>query len=301
MKIYVTGGTGLLGFHLIKILAEKGFDIYASYHEHSPVYREGIKWIYVNLEETESIGETIRATNPDVIIHSAAYTDVDGCEINKSLAYRVNYLAVEALARSALKNNSFMVYISTDYVFDGERGMYREEDIPNPVNFYGLTKLLGEVAVKNILSEKSLIIRISGLYGYSPTGKKNFGLNALEKLIQGKEVVAFYDQFLSPTYAYHLAYRVAKAVEEGVSGYLHMAGERMSRLGFVLTLIEVLRVDKNLVRPASISEAKLVAKRPRDSSLDTSNAHSLGLALPPQIECIKHFVEYYNRKSFTGV
>lgn len=295
LRVFITGGTGLLGFHLIKAFMDKGYDVHASYHKRKPAYEGNIKWVYLDLEDIERINDVVDAIKPNIVVHSAAYTDVDGCENNKSLAYRVNYIATKTLAHKVSKSNSFMVYISTDYVFDGERGMYKEEDVPCPINFYGLTKLLGEVAIENKLHEKSLIIRVSGLYGYSPMGKKNFGLNALEMLTQGREVIAFFDQFLSPTYAYYLAHGVVKAIEKDVTGYLHLAGERMSRLEFALALAEALRVNKGLIKPVSINEAKLIAKRPRDSSLDTSKAHDLALSLPTQSECIKHFVEWYRR------
>lgn len=298
MKVLITGGTGLLGFYLVKAFVERGYDVYASYHKHDPISWERVKWVYLDLEDPENVNENVRTIKPDIIIHSAAYTDVDGCEINRSLAYRVNYLATKVLTRSALKSGSFMVYVSTDYVFDGEKGAYREDDVPGPVNFYGLTKLLGEIAVESILPKKgSLIVRVSGLYGHSPTGKRNFGLNALERLVQGKEVAAFIDQVLSPTYAYHLAYSILKAVEKEVHGFLHLAGKKMSRFEFAIALAEILNVDRNLVKPISINDAKLIAKRPRDSSLDTSRAENLGLALPPQKDCIRHFVESYRRSA----
>ena len=296
MRILVTGGTGLLGYNLLKVLSVKGYDTYATYHSHEPPPIDGVKWLRLDLENTAEIADVLSSAKPDVVVHSAAYTDVDGCEKNKQKAYVVNYIATKVIAKHVARQSGFMIYISTDYVFDGEKGLYREDDVPNPINFYGLTKLLGEVAVLSILSEEqSLVIRVSGLYGYSPTGKKNFGINALEKLVQKEEVIAFTDQYLSPTYAYFLSERIVRAVEKEIHGIIHIAGQRMSRYEFAALLARTLGVSEDLVKPTTMSNLRLIARRPRDSSLDTSYAKSLGLDMPNQEECIRHFIETYQK------
>ncbi|MEM3893572.1 MAG: dTDP-4-dehydrorhamnose reductase [Thermofilum sp.] len=293
MRILVTGGTGLLGYHLVKAFAARGHEVHATHHRAQPPSLEGVEWRFLDLEDAPSVKGLVGRVEPEVIVHAAAYTDVDGCEVDRELAYRVNYLATLHLARAALEAGSYLIYVSTDYVFDGERGGYREGDAPNPVNYYGLSKLLGEVAVSSVLPERSLTVRVSGLYGYSPAGKKNFGLIALEKLVRGEPVSAFEDQFLSPTYVPFLAERLVGAAERGVTGVLHLAGERLSRFDFALRLAELLGADRGLVRAVPMSSARLVARRPRDSSLDTSRAAALGLALPPLRACLEHFVRSY--------
>ncbi|MET1160012.1 MAG: dTDP-4-dehydrorhamnose reductase [Thermoprotei archaeon] len=294
MKIFVTGGTGLLGYNLLKVLSTKGYSVYATYHSHEPPSVDGVKWLRLNLENTTEIIDVFNSVKPDIVIHSAAYTDVDGCEKNKQKAYVVNYIATKVIAKQVAKQSGFMIYISTDYVFDGEKGLYRENDVPNPINFYGLTKLLGEIAAQNILDEEhSLVIRVSGLYGYSPTGKKNFGVNALEKLMRKEEVTAFIDQYLSPTYVYFLSERITKAIEKKIHGIIHIAGQRMNRYEFATLLARTLGVNEELVKPTTMNNLRLVARRPRDSSLDTSYAKSLKLDMPSQEECVKHFVETY--------
>lgn len=297
VKILLTGATGLLGYNLLNLLVEKGYKIIATYHR-APLETEvsDVKRINVDLENEQEIVSAVKNTRPDAIIHTAAYTDVDGCEINREKAFRVNYLATKAIAHSAGKISAFVIYVSTDYVFDGEKGMYRESDIPNPVNYYGLTKLLGEITISSTLPESSLVMRTSGLYGYSPTGKKNFGVNALEKLVKSEEVHAFHDQYLSPTYAYFLAEEIIKALENKTTGIMHLAGERLSRYDFATALAKVLKVNEALVKPISIHDAKLIAKRPRDSSLDTSRAKAEGFNLPSTIECLSHFINACRRK-----
>ncbi|MEM4889331.1 MAG: dTDP-4-dehydrorhamnose reductase [Thermosphaera sp.] len=297
MKILLTGATGLLGYNLLRLLLETGYEIIATYHNSTlDDFLNDIAWVRVDLEDQEKIMQAVREVAPDVIMHAAAYTDVDGCEVNREKAYRINYLATSAIARIAGKVKAFVVYVSTDYVFDGEKGMYKEYDLPNPVNYYGFTKLLGEVAISSILPETSLIVRTSGLYGYSPTGKKNFGIISFEKLLRGEEVYAFYDQILSPTYAYALAMELIKIVEKKITGIIHLAGERLSRYEFARTLAKVLGADDALIKPISVNDVKLIAKRPKDSSLDTAEARVQGFSIPPVAECLTHFTNAYRKE-----
>ena len=293
MRILITGGTGLLGWWIAREFYEKGFDVYTTFYSKQPVGLEGVSWVHLDLESIHSVVKVFKDVKPDIVVHSAAYTDVDGCEIHRDRAYRVNYLGTKALAKLCRDQGIYMIYISTDYVFDGVKGMYVEEDIPNPVNFYGLSKLLGEIAVDILLENRYCIVRVSGLYGYSPTGKKNFGINVLEKLLHSEEVKAFYDQYLSPTYVPFLAQNIVKLVEKEIRGVIHIAGERISRYEFALLVAKALNKDTKLVKKISIEELKLLAKRPRDSSLDTSKARSLNIAIPPHEECIKHFIDIY--------
>jgi dTDP-4-dehydrorhamnose reductase len=292
MRVLVTGGTGLLGYWVTRLFMERGFKVYATYHEKAPPDLE-VEWVRLDLEDLDSIARVVEDAKPSIVIHTAAYTDVDGCEVNREKAYRVNYLATATLAKAS-KDTELFIYISTDYVFDGSRGMYRESDVPAPLNYYGLSKLLGEVAVTTIL-RSSAVVRVSGLYGYSPTGKKNFGVVAFEKLSRGEPVEAFVDQRLSPTYVKFLAEKLIKVVDARITGVIHIAGERLSRYEFATMLAEILGAGKDLVKPKRLAETKLVAPRPRDSSLDTSKAKELGLALPNTRECLKDMVETYRR------
>jgi dTDP-4-dehydrorhamnose reductase len=291
MRILVTGGTGLLGYWIVKNLVLKGYDVYATYHEKDPAELDA-RWLRIDLENAESILNSVREARPDIIIHTAAYTDVDGCEINKEKAFKINYLGTKYLVETDREADLF-IYISTDYVFDGEKGFYKEDDVPAPVNYYGLTKLLGEIVVRNILPEKSIVVRVSGLYGYSPIGKRNFGLTALERLLRSEHVEAFTDQWLSPTYVKALSESIIKLVEKDFRGVVHIAGERLSRYEFAIALTDVLGVDKDLVKPISMNMAKLIARRPRDSSLDTSKARELGLSIPSLKDNLRDMVNTY--------
>lgn len=293
------GGTGLLGWWLVREFSGKGFRLYATYHLSRPYSFREVEWIRMDLADPESILNVFKLSRPDVVIHAAAYTDVDGCETNRKYAYSVNYLGSLTVSQAASRYKSYVIYVSTDYVFDGGKGLYSEEDIPLPINFYGLTKLLGEVAVSSILPHSSLVVRVSGLYGFSPTGKRNFGLQSLESLLKGLKIRAFSDQFLSPTYVPWLANSIYRIVDSGeeISGLLHLAGERLSRFNFARIMASVLGASHDLVEPVSMSSVQLVARRPRDSSLRTDLAVSKGFSHPSTKDAIIDFVRVYREMS----
>ena len=299
MRVLVTGGTGLLGWWIAGRLASAGYDVVATYHSNKPTPISNVEWRRLDITSPESVSTTIADVKPDIVIHSAAYTDVDGCQENKRKAIATNYLGTTWVARSVAKRGARLIYISTDYVFDGSRGNYKEDDEPNPVNYYGLTKLLGEAAIR--AKERSLVVRVSGLYGYSPTGKKNFAVKVVDTLVSGGTVKAFYDQFLSPTYAPALAGLLVRAIEKSLEGVIHIAGSRLSRYEQALLIASILGAPRDRVVPVSLGDLALPAPRPKDSSLDTSKAGSLGIVHPSHEESTKEFVSYYLSVRESGV
>jgi len=183
MKFLVTGATGLVGRQVVHDLLETGADVYSAYHEINP--EAGIP-TQMDLTNQEKISETITRINPDSIIHLAALTDVDYCEKEKDLAMKLNAKATEIISKQAAKHKAFFVYVSTDYVFDGENGMKKETDATNPVNFYGKSKLEGEKSVMNLASSWC-IARTSTPFGIHPK-KKSFPLFVTEQLKNNNEI-----------------------------------------------------------------------------------------------------------------
>jgi len=198
---------------------------------------------------------------------------VELCETQRELANTINYGATRTIARSAREMNAFVVYVSTDYVFDGEKGMYRETDDPSPINFYGFSKLKGEQAIRDLLSDY-LIARSSVIYGSVPaSGKMNFALWLLDVLGNGKSATVVTDQYVSPTLNTNLAEMILDAIDRRITGTLHLAGaSRVSRYEFALCLCKEWGLRSSLLQEASMRSMKWVAKRPRDSSLDVSKA-----------------------------
>ena len=222
----------------------------------------------LDIRNRGGVDKLVKNISPDVVIHTAALTNVDYCETNKREAWDVNVEGTRNIAEASRLVNSKMVYISTDYVFDGEQGMYREYDRPNPLNHYGETKYEGEKVVQELCSDY-LIARPSVLYGWHP--KPNFVTWVIKELRQGHEINIVRDQFNSPTLVDNLVDLILKLIERGETGVYHTSGsERINRFKFTLKIADAFNLDRNLINPVTPDELNWVAERPRDSSLDIS-------------------------------
>ncbi len=296
MRVLLTGASGLLGHRLVEELCRRGYEVIATYNRTPPMAKLGkVRWVKLDVTDTLSLEDLVLKSRPDVVIHAAAYTDVDGCEVNREYAWRVNVDATRSIVRACRVVKSYIIYISTDYVFDGEKGMYKEDDVPNPINFYGLTKLVAEEIVKcsDLLYT---IVRTSAIYGVGP-GKLNFATYVANKLMEGEEVRAVEDQYVSPTLNVALARAVAELVEIRPMGVLHVAGERCSRYEFAKMIARLLGANEDLVKPVKMRDMKWKARRPRDSSLDTSKARDL-ISLTTVFdlrESLSIFIDEYRR------
>ena len=271
MKIFVTGSTGLLGHQIVRLALNSGHDVLASYIGAPPASGEPVE---LNLLDLQSIKSTIVKSKPDAIVHTAAYTDVDSCESNKDLALKLNAEATKQIVLAADEIGAHLTYISTDYVFDGEKGRYKEDDEPRPINYYGHTKLEGERHVR-ARSKIWCIARTSAIYGWGGE-KKNFATWLLDNLSAGKQVKVVTNQYISPTLNTNLAEMALEISERRLTGVLHTAGaSRVSRYEFALELAKVFERDPKIIRQAEIEEMTWPAKRPRDSSLDVSRCAKL--------------------------
>lgn len=206
-------------------------------------------------------------------MHSAALTDVDRCEREKDLAFKINVEGTRAVAEGARAAGSFLVYVSTDYVFDGRRGLYREGDQTGPVSYYGLSKLLGE----ELSLDQGCVARTCVIYGRRPaSGKVNFALWILNSLGSGKEISVVTDQFITPTLNSNLAAMLLEAADRQLSGIYHLSGaSRVSRYDFACQLADTFELDSRLILPSRMSDLDWLAERPKDSSLDTSKARQM--------------------------
>jgi len=267
MRVFVTGGSGLLGYRIAEFALEKGYEVYSGYCHNQPCAGKAVR---IDLANPASILEAVKEVRPDVIMHTAALTDVDRCEKEKELAFRINVDGTKAIAEAARELNSFLIYVSTDYVFDGSRGMYRENDETNPVNYYGYTKLLGEQYC-------DCIARTCVIYGAKPaSGKVNFVLWLIDRLRNEEEVRIVTDQYITPTLNTNLAKMMLEIAEKRLKGVFHLAGAtRVSRFEFAKMVADVFGLDESLITPSRMDEINWIAKRPRDSSLDTSKAAKL--------------------------
>lgn len=228
--------------------------------------------IKLDLANLSQIADVVTRLKPEAIIHTAAYTNVDGCEVNRELAWKVNAEATKKIAEASAKTGSHLIYVSTDYVFDGEKGLYTEEDRPNPISYYGYTKLKGEQFVREH-AEEWCIARTSVIYGWGPKHKQNFATWLINQLKQGKEVKTLTDQYVSPTLNTNLAEMLIEIAERKITGTIHTAGAtRVNRYEFATKLAENFKLNRNLIKPAKMDEIPWKARRPKDSSLNVSKA-----------------------------
>ncbi|MGC9097100.1 MAG: SDR family oxidoreductase [Infirmifilum sp.] len=258
--ILVTGASSSPGYKIALKLSER-YDVLGVYNAHKIDSIDAIQY-----DLTKNPERLIRDYKPSTIVHAAAIGNVDLCEDNKELCFSSNVVATRRLLGEAAKIGSNIIYISTDYVFDGRRGLYGEEDTPSPINYYGLTKLLGEEVA---LSLDGTVIRIAAVYGVG-AGRTNFGRFLVEKLSRNEDVDAATDQYLSPTLNTQIGEAVAKILEVDYRGIVHIAGPRLSRYDFATKLCKIFNFDRHHIKPVSIDSFKFKAPRPRDSSLNNS-------------------------------
>jgi dTDP-4-dehydrorhamnose reductase len=272
LRLLITGASGLLGQKVTQLSIEKRYDVYSAYKEHPTNLGTPLK---VDLTDQNQVLKIINTIKPDAIIHTAAYTNVDYCESNQDLAWKLNAEATKNIAEVSSKTSAHLTYVSTDYVFDGKKGLYTEKDSTNPISYYALTKLKGEEFTKKY-ANTWCIARPSVIYGWSPKHKLNFATWLITNLQQGKEVKVLTDQYVSPTLNTNLAEMLLEITERKISGILHTAGAtRLSRHEFALKLADTFNLNMGLIKPAKISDMQWEAKRPKDSSLNVSKATAL--------------------------
>ncbi len=252
MKTLITGAGGQLGKELSLILN----DSIALSHKD------------LDLKNTGSIESTLGKYDFDAVINCAAMTDVDKCENTFDDAYYINGLSMKYISGYCRKNNLYLIHISTDYVFNGNNGNYTEDDVPFPVNYYGLSKLIGDSYANAY--ENSLIIRTSGVYGL----KNNFPLYVINSLRNNRKVNAF-DNYYSPINAKVLAYSIAKLLDLKLNGILNISGIRASRHEFALKIAEKFNLNKKLIQKTDYKAVKFEAMRPYDSSLNNDKAKNI--------------------------
>lgn len=269
MKLLITGASGLYGSRLAQLALARGIEVYSSDIQSLSVNG---KFIKLDISGKIQVDEFFKAIKPDVVVHAATLTDVDKCETNKELAWKVNVEGTKNIVEAAHDSGSFLIYISTDYVFSGEKGLYKETDKPDPINYYGVTKLKAEEIVQT--QAEYFIARPSVIYGSTPAaGKVNFALWLIETLRKGEHVKIVTDQWNTPTLNTNLAKMTLEVVERRLTGIYHLCGAtRVSRLEFATLIANAFGLDAGLIDPVLSSQFTWPAKRPMDSSLDTSKA-----------------------------
>lgn len=262
-KILITGSNGLLGQKLIETLKNQHEVLATSIGDCIISDTTGFLYQSLDITERNSISNTFENFNPDVVINTAAMTDVDGCEEKKELCDKVNVAAVAYLRDECEKYKAHLIHISTDFIFDGEDGPYSETDEPNPLSYYGLSKLKSE----QLLYDSTInwtILRTIILYGTAENLQRNnivlWGRKALK---EGKPINIIDDQFRSPTLAEDLAEACVLAIEKQATGIFNASGKDfMSIFEMIERMADFYNCDKSNINRISSETLNQKAKRP---------------------------------------
>ncbi|MBW9221287.1 dTDP-4-dehydrorhamnose reductase [Methanothermococcus sp. SCGC AD-155-M21] len=284
-------GLGMIGYELINKFQNLNYDVHIITRGDKGYFKDTPKYL-LDITNREKLFETITKINPDFVVNTAAITNVDLCEDERELAYKTNALAPGYLGEVCRDLNIPLCHISTDYVFDGGKGNYTEKDSINPINYYGWTKAQGEIILNNLNYEDTTILRISVPYCFSPV-KDNFFTWVLKSLKDSKEINTVVDQWNTPTYIYELTEGILKIYEKDISGLYHFGGgERVSRYEFALKVAKIFGFDGELINPIKSSELGWKAKRPKDTSLNSTKIQEkLNIKLKNLEESLKDLKE----------
>lgn len=272
-RLLVTGASGFLGGH-VAYLATCHWSVYGTWHEH-PFRLCGVDTVQLRLGEERGVRQLLDTVRPDVVIHCAALTDLDYCESHPDEAHLINVEATKTVASWCGDHATRMIFLSSDMVFDGSVGWYRETDSPHPVNIYGQTKVEAERAVQTLCANH-LITRSALIYGRPCTGGSSFSTWIEQRLAAREPVPLFVDQYRTPILVSDLAAALVELAGKDFVGVLHLAGpERVDRFTFGVHLADLLGQEKSLLLRRTMEEVPLGAPRPQDVSLYTERAQRL--------------------------
>ena len=232
--------------------------------ENRLIKQDGYIFQSLDIENREAVLKCIEKYQPDVVINTAAMTNVDACETEKEACWAANVKAVEYLVEACEKNDVHLIHISTDFVFDGAAGPYKEEDEPNPLSYYAASKLASEKAVQNSQLKKWAILRTIIVFGIvDHMSRSNVVLWAKNALEKGDPIKVVDDQFRAPTLAEDLADACIAAAMKGAKGMYHVSGKDiMSIIELVYKVAEYYQLDKSLISPVKSESLNQAAKRP---------------------------------------
>lgn len=284
MKTIVVGANGQLGSDIVEVFVKNNV---------IPLTHTDIEII-----DADSVNQVFKKFKPDKVINAAALSNVPECEKNPKRAFEINTLGVRNLAIACKEVEATFLHISTDYVFDGGKSTpYIEDDLPNPLNVYGITKLAGEYFVKAIL-DKYFIVRTSGLYGKHLCISK--GSNFIDKMIamseKQEEIRIVGDEVLVPTYTLDLAIKIKELIEKDAYGTYHITnGGKCSWYEFAQALFSFLKMNIRLVKIGQ-NEFPSLVKRPKYSVLANEKLKTIGInILRPWQEALE---DYLREKSY---
>ncbi|WP_026628725.1 SDR family oxidoreductase [Dyadobacter alkalitolerans] len=277
-RILITGSNGLLGQKLVDLLAgNEHYETFATAKgENRLSVSDGYRFLEMDVTDAVQVDEVLTEVKPEVIIHTAAMTNVDQCEMEKDACWKLNVTAVEILIAACKKHNIFLEHVSTDFIFDGTSGPYKEEDEPNPISFYGWSKYAAEKAVMHSDIQWA-IARTVLVYGIAhDMSRSNIILWVKKSLEEGKAIKVVTDQFRTPTLAEDLAmgcYLIADQLAEGV---FHISGEDfLTPYEMAIMAADYFSLDKSLISPTDASAFRQPARRPPRTGFDLKKSRDI--------------------------
>jgi len=268
-RVLIIGATGLLGSALVNLFPNAYFTFNKTEIDAPSFFR-------LDISDQDALTLILEKVRPETVIVTAAMTDVDRCELNPEMAYKINALPFFTIVKYLSRVGGRIIQVSTDYVFSGEVGGYREYDKREPINVYGKSKMEAEDIITNS-GISYAIVRTSGIFGVKESsGKINFFLWVYKNLCDEREISIVKDQYYSPTLNTSLASAIVEMYSKNIDGVFHFSSvDRISRHEFALLVANAFSRESNLIRPSSMSEMKWIAKRPRDSSLNNDRAMTI--------------------------
>lgn len=296
--LVIIGGSGLVGNSLIKKIKDIA-KVYATYNT-TRIDLEGAKFYQLDVRDANRVNDFVKGIQPEILIHAAAKRNTKYCEKNPEEAYRVNVEGTKNIVNACKNVNTKMVFFSSDQVFDGTKGKYREEDRPNPLNTYGKQKVIAEKIIRDNL-DNWLIIRASFIYGWFP-GRDNFVTWVLEKLKSGHEIQISYDQFVTPIHVENFVDILIKLLRENKKGIYHVGEEEcLSKYEFVKSIKETLQFNEAIIKPVSSEALNQGVRRPKRNCLDLSKIKNeldfSNYSIKNGLEILKEEVNKYKRYS----
>ncbi|HSV42005.1 MAG TPA: dTDP-4-dehydrorhamnose reductase [Methanomassiliicoccales archaeon] len=275
-RVAIVGGGGLLGQYLVRSAVRAGDDVLSTQFNEMRM-RDKVEQAVMDLRDPDKVVKVLGGFRPDYVIVAAAMTNVDQCERSPTQSWEVNAEGSMNVAQACRGLRAKMLYVSTDYVFNGMKGTkYYEFDPPDPISIYGQTKLEGERLTMDA-DKRNLVCRVSVLYGHNHlSDKKNFVTWVMNELQGGREVRLFNDQFVSPTYAPHCADVLLDLVRTEAKGVVHTSGpDCVSRYSIGLAVADAFGLDRRLIKEVPTKDANLLARRPERACLSVDKVESL--------------------------
>ena len=273
-KILITGASGFLGWNLCHY-AQASWQVSATYFNHQ-VKIPGVTLYKTDLKDFASLDRLFKQTAPDAVIHTAAASKPNFCQLNREESYVINVAVAANIARLCGERHIPCAFTSTDLVFDGKNPPYKEDDSVCPINYYGEHKAIAEQKMSEIYPQVALC-RMPLMFGTPSPASDSFIQGMVSNLKAGNEINLFTDEYRTPASATAASEGLLLAIEKQVSGVLHLGGrERISRYDFGILLADTLKLPTNLIKPGKQIDLESVAPRSPDTSLDSSKAFALG-------------------------